>query len=722
MALTKLQCITGGVQVESTEVNKYEVCSEGYCILREKPFATEKLLFPPEVTIHRYMVQWKTLDKGRVNVVKLSCPPAPFCQMIQCWFCTATMFNPECNPEAALIAFMIVLYIIIAVIYTLCYVPVVIGKPCRVGYHILQRAVRCGGHLLLRALKGISRRRREYERPDVQALINAPLLAIVFAISITGALTCQDVDIFTLTTKVCSRNSPTEGKCFKNVTKHDQIKHLQSGTCIRVVKNETTLRKYRFLWRGLHLECQKEYDNVHEKHNPESCDSKRCAHTGSCKGSKCEQFNKTSLIPELAPGNKYTGITRCVESCGGPGCGCFYLSSGCLFYRIFHVPDDDAVYEIFRCLSWKEAVELQIQSEDDKGKQVEKTVFLQPTVPVKHGKLRLTLSSLTVPPVPLLNTYFITNGEETAIWNGRHPLLLECESSHHAKNMNCSVIHNCICQPAELRILCNCMDMNLTALFEKQLENRLPVRHPWVFFDKSRRDPSSVSALIPTLVTAELLVTVKEDINMITKEVSNMTCTIGNAMAQGCYRCGQGAVSEVTCFSNHGATRAEIHCADLHFSVPCSQDGEKSEIRFSYNSARVLLRCISLCGSTPTHFEITGILKWTRTIEASVKRIIKGETSIENEMEFPDFGHIFDTILSGYRTMAITAGCFLMAIAVGYIFLWTCGVKILSMIAHLFIRITRFQLQLLKLILGGLIKICRNFFQRNPQRSHAKQM
>ncbi|KAK6033946.1 hypothetical protein COOONC_28545 [Cooperia oncophora] len=192
---------------------------------------------------------------------------------------------------------------------------------------------------------------------------------------------------------------------------------------------------------------------------------------------------QTSLIPELAPGNKYTGITRLFNADHGKRQWNFRSSQKTTNENI------KADAELFDC-----------------------------------------------PPSRAFDTYFISNGEETEIWKGRNPLLFECASSQRAKNVYCSVIHNCICQPAELQILCNCMDNSITALFEKQHENRLPVRQPWVFFDKSRRDPSSVSALIPTLITAELLVTVKEDINMITKEVSNMTCKIGNAMAQGCYQ------------------------------------------------------------------------------------------------------------------------------------------------------------------------------------------
>ncbi|RCN49233.1 hypothetical protein ANCCAN_04648 [Ancylostoma caninum] len=72
-------------------------------------------------------------------------------------------------------------------------------------------------------------------------------------------------------------------------------------------------------------------------------DSKRCPHMGSCIGNKCADVNSTSLIPELEIGNSFPGRTACLESCGGPGCDCFYLSSGCLFYKIYAIPTDSKV-------------------------------------------------------------------------------------------------------------------------------------------------------------------------------------------------------------------------------------------------------------------------------------------------------------------------------------------------------------------------------------------
>ncbi|KAK6032376.1 hypothetical protein OSTOST_01451 [Ostertagia ostertagi] len=86
-------------------------------------------------------------------------------------------------------------------------------------------------------------------------------------------------------------------------------------------------------------------------------DSKRCSIRGSCIGNTCADVNATSLLPELKIGNNFPGITYCLESCGGPGCGCFHWDSGCLFYRIYAVPKDDTIYELYKCTTWDEEVD-----------------------------------------------------------------------------------------------------------------------------------------------------------------------------------------------------------------------------------------------------------------------------------------------------------------------------------------------------------------------------
>ncbi|VDP64093.1 unnamed protein product [Heligmosomoides polygyrus] len=89
-----------------------------------------------------------------------------------------------------------------------------------------------------------------------------------------------------------------------------------------------------------------------------------CPHSGSCTFEKCAAVNSSSLIPELEKGNRFPGNTACVESCGGPGCDCFYLSSGCLFYRIYLELLTTKIFKIFHCSRWTEEAKMEVTHYD----------------------------------------------------------------------------------------------------------------------------------------------------------------------------------------------------------------------------------------------------------------------------------------------------------------------------------------------------------------------
>ncbi|KAK5979541.1 hypothetical protein GCK32_011489 [Trichostrongylus colubriformis] len=629
-----IECIKGGIRILN-EAEKFEVCSEEFCVLREKSEPNEIILFPPEIALHRHIVQWKTLEENRIKVIKIACPPAPFCEQVQCWFCTANVFNPECNTTSALVTVFAIVYLFTALIYTLCYVPLVIGKPCRLCSQIVIGAIKLALHItrmIYRAVRG----RNQRQRRDIEALLRAPLIATFLILTVSSAIACQDVDIYTLKTRVCSKeNMRKSQKCYVDTTNVVKLNTFNQEACLRITGNGTTLRQYRLTWKGLTMECEKE-----------------------------------------------------------------------------------------TCRSWQETVALEVRIENNEGESQTKLFNLQPTVPTTQGSFRFTISSLSIPPTPALNAYFISNGEEIALWDEQRKVMVECDSREDAERLNCTVSHNCQCQPAELRVMCSCTDYNITAAFRNQLENRLPIRQPWGGFEVSEKHKNSVKARISRMVTAELLVTIKENIHLVMKETTNALCRIPNALATGCYNCKQGAVAELTCTSNTEHTKAIVRCEEYQFSTTCTEKGEKSEFRFSSTVARVKLRCTVSCGSTTTKFEVTGILNWVRTIRESVRRIAKGETTVKEEIVFPDFGHILDTIISSYKTVMLTVAGFVIAVVIGYIFLWACGLRIVISVLRfafkLLLGTVIVPLQIANRIIKGVLRrrqrSCRN------QNAHIKQL
>ncbi|KAK6057718.1 hypothetical protein COOONC_04722 [Cooperia oncophora] len=138
----------------------------------------------------------------------------------------------------------------------------------------------------------------------------------------------------------------TTAPCQIQLSEVFKVNAFKREACVRLLDNTTLLHEIRLRWKSLELLCEPETTLFTRDSIYNVIDSKRSPHVGSCKGDKCGIINSSTLIPELEQGNRYPGNTACVESCGGPGCDCFFISSGCLFYRIYMVPIDEKVYEI----------------------------------------------------------------------------------------------------------------------------------------------------------------------------------------------------------------------------------------------------------------------------------------------------------------------------------------------------------------------------------------
>ncbi|RCN36506.1 hypothetical protein ANCCAN_17617 [Ancylostoma caninum] len=114
----RLRCIEGGVDLISTKQAPYEVCAEEFCRIYDTPQVKKTVRFPTQVVLHEHRVQWKFINDVSVNTIETTCPPAPFCEHLDCTFCSAVIFNPEYWPFKAILARTVLLYFVI----TGCYV------------------------------------------------------------------------------------------------------------------------------------------------------------------------------------------------------------------------------------------------------------------------------------------------------------------------------------------------------------------------------------------------------------------------------------------------------------------------------------------------------------------------------------------------------------------------------------------------------------------------
>lgn len=334
----------------------------------------------------------------------------------------------------------VLLYFFITGCYVFFYVPVVVGSPIR----LITRFFIQGFWRIFVAILRCAKRNRpqnRMRRTDLVELL-AVLTLILCLVNINES--CQQVEVFSHSSTVCEKFD--EGEiCRAHVSEVLQVNPFKKEACFRLLRGNASVHEFRVTWQTLALFCEPETIMFTRDTTHRVVDNKRCPHMGSCVGRKCEDVNSTSMLPELEEGNKYPGNTACVESCGGPGCDCFYLSSGCLFYRIYVVPESPKVYEIYKCNRWNEAAKVKFTHTDiTQGKTQSYTAFMSPNVPVIWKSFTATLSSITVPPLPLLNSFFITDNTSTALWDSKLIPALQCQDKDSAENLDCEVRDKCI--------------------------------------------------------------------------------------------------------------------------------------------------------------------------------------------------------------------------------------------------------------------------------------
>ncbi|KAJ1357792.1 hypothetical protein KIN20_016024 [Parelaphostrongylus tenuis] len=306
-SIRQLECIGGGVKISSPDRAPYELCAEGYCKIYETPEDEEIVHLPPQIVLHDYKVQWKITSNITMGIIETTCAAASFCEHVNCIFCSATMFNPECWPLGAISATTIYLYLIITSCYVFLFVPVTLGKPIRLFTSFIWRLIRS-------RFNNVPMNRRHQTRHRQQhADITKLLLAVTMTIIIPTEA-CQQVNLFSHSTTICQNVNGTH-ICKVKISDVLKTNPFKREVCFRLFKNETLLQEIRLTWNSLTLSCEPETDLFTRDTSYRVVDSKICPHTGSCTRTTCANITPSSLLPELEEGNIYPGVTACTKSC-----------------------------------------------------------------------------------------------------------------------------------------------------------------------------------------------------------------------------------------------------------------------------------------------------------------------------------------------------------------------------------------------------------------------
>uniref|UniRef100_A0A183GTC7 Phlebovirus_G2 domain-containing protein n=1 Tax=Heligmosomoides polygyrus TaxID=6339 RepID=A0A183GTC7_HELPZ len=356
----------------------------------------------------------------------------------------------------------------------------------------------------------------------------------------------------------------------------------------------------------LYLRCDQETDYFSRAIQLLTIDSKRCPHMGSCVDQKCANINNTLLIPELEEGNKYPGRTRCLESCGGLGCDCFYLSSGCLIYRVYAVPTDNKVYRQFHCLRWSKEIKLELVMEGLNKTQSRQYYVLQlmPNVPT-----------------PSLHSHFISDDYDLAITKKPNTAPLYCQSRETAIATNCTLNDDRRCTAAENKVQCECPPYDIAEEFNR-IELKLPVKtSSW----ELRRRKNMVIAKIPHLVSSDVMIDFNRTIEQLTTLEDDDVCTIVNAPLEGCYSCLRDGNLSIT---RRDGRRNSLRTPSLCRLVPTERN--TSKLRFHFNTARQSQNCSIRCGKNLRYFTLEGVLKYIGDPQAPLTSLM-GTSSAHND-------------------------------------------------------------------------------------------
>ncbi|VDO19526.1 unnamed protein product [Heligmosomoides polygyrus] len=607
----------------------FEICEEHICkaqFLKNDPHLVR---FPPEIAIHNDNGILKWYTGSQLTTMETECPAVDFCSSIDCWICLSVLLNQECWPLGAISVLALILYSVIAILHLLLYAPMTVRKPIRImlkGVRILlPLTLRCSKYCLTRICNKLCRA----PPPAHDACLAAALAITMFFLQILSRdSSCQQLNILEHHSTVCRIRNGME-MCSIALSEVKKISTFKQEACLRLTHNSTLVADVKIRWKGHYLRCNQETMHYTLSVAPHVV----------LFGIKCAAVNSSSLIPEQEEANSHLGCTGCLEPCGRSGCDCFYLSSGCLFFRVFATPKTRKIYEIFRCVRWTEQVKLEVEIENGNGRRDKQHFVVQTisNVPVELPQFKITLTSLSLPPTPVHASIFITDGIDRAIWNTHLSPVLHCGTRTDAQAMNCTLHDKCKCTGAESTVNCDCAPLNIEEEF----------------------------AQISLKVSAEVI------------EVQDGICSVENSAIRGCYNCASGAHTLVQCTSSEVNT-TEVLCNDNTFVIPCGPEGPKSTLHFQFDSTRKLIYCTVSCGTIKKHFTLSGILKYVNTIHQLHLAKVVQNSKIYGEFRWPDFGHINDVMLSWYyKTLFLALLGVVLALPVSYTCLTTVGARLL---------------------------------------------
>ncbi|KAK6057133.1 hypothetical protein COOONC_05351 [Cooperia oncophora] len=247
----------------------------------------------------------------------------------------------------------------------------------------------------------------------------------------------------------------------------------------------------------------------------------QCYNTESCRGNTCASLKPEMKLHDfsmIAKANPDTHtVYQAVDAFGAT------------------VPTSSTIYRVFSCPTWS------IQAE---GTRQEFT----------WNNLRPTFASTIVPNLPILSSYFITDGNiVTRIEPSQQGQLLpnsagqlQCKTEEEAKSFGSCIFaqYACSCNPRKYAVTCSCPN-GTTSSFLHNKHNKLPVITGQAALINERQ---TIKA--KTTIDSALTIQISTNELVIAASINNNSCQVHMEELTGCYSCTQGAIANVSCTSS----------------------------------------------------------------------------------------------------------------------------------------------------------------------------
>uniref|UniRef100_A0A7E4UYA8 DUF5641 domain-containing protein n=1 Tax=Panagrellus redivivus TaxID=6233 RepID=A0A7E4UYA8_PANRE len=563
-------CSFGGVELHyPSKLDSVKLCIYSRCFIYSEVTTDETILLPLSITSDTYTASisgWIGNEKVMAN--QLICEAATICELVKCRLCMDYIWNIHCDYWTAIYVGVIIVLLSGILMRVLACVGCV-----RTVFHTIWHCITC-----FRSSTSVRRRRR---------LFQIALLSLVLQ---QTARSCNPATTFMAKSETCVISESGLIQCSVKSSAIITTKAGQRLICLQIKDpiNDLTVFTVKVAIQQVVLRCQSNTLFYTRDHQIQTISSKRCAGAGSCTGDKCDGIKSTDHIAELQKGNDHPGYTHCAASCGCAACGCFRCDTACLFYRVYAKPTSPKLYKVSSCSVYAPIVSFNLIIEGiDNSSSItysSNSFEKEPGTPTTWKNITTTILTVTVPPLPILSSKFLTNLDTSATRvvetaGAGQPVSgtigqLQCKSLEDAKAFtNCYFPPNtCNCDLRQDTAECICPRLRIQKLM-KETEYRLPMLTGGV---KLYQQDDSISAML--MDSTDMQLKMDFDNMKITSMQSNATCSVNKCNIKGCKDCEVSPTATVSCKTSHGMVIMELTCPSFKTTFECShKEGEKSK-------------------------------------------------------------------------------------------------------------------------------------------------